>query len=110
MLRILLLIPFVVLFVSAYADDDNDYSDFEYEWKVYKDGSFEYNYEFKDNSESSENYISKDMAYNRCYTDGQLHAAMPQPFDDMYPVLLYESNKLQKQCGEGYKDGYYSLR
>ena len=100
---ILLLIPF--LFLNAYADED-----FNFDYKLYKDGSFEYNFNFgeKDNSQSRDNFISKDQAYNECYLDGQIHSSMSKPFNDMYPVLLFESKKMQKKCFEGYKDGYFN--
>ena len=104
LIPILLLIPVI----AVWADDD-DYSDFEYEWKIDKDGNFEYSFNFgKDNSQSRDNFISKDQAYKECFTDGQIHASMSKPYNDMYPMLLFESKKMIKQCSEGYKDGYFN--
>jgi len=103
LIAILLALSTSILFVWA-----EDLEDFEFEYNTYKDGSFDYKFGFKDNSESRENYISKQTVYNECYRDGQISAAMPEPYNPISSFGFYESNKLQKQCSEGYKDGYYS--
>ena len=74
---------------------------YEYEYKINKDGSFEYEYEV-DFDEKGE--YSEQMAYNIGYQNGQTDKAIGQFNPTSW--LYFDDKKLIEAYEDGYKEGH----